>query len=399
MTPNLDLCDKVKSKANPGAPTRDDLVKECKKHGLRYSGTKKELCDRLKAARRTSASGSASSGSSSSSSRSSGGSFAHLRKHNPKALTNERANAEMDAVTFRGSKYGDVDLFRGILTEKLGKNWEKAVLSVKTDLSTVPGIQRLGIPGRQGTVIKLTHGGKAYAVKVTRPGVRCGDGYAASQFGFLKQARIQQIVSRFGLTVPVHAVFCGNNLPSFVVMDTLHKRVFDIYKTPNRTPTKDKPYRRMMSTKHQNQYWDIMHKLDTVVGVHFNDHNCLNLMTDSKGDLKLIDFDRSHLITWTKYLNAKYGNGRFLTRTDERFGMDIKGQPNKYDMRMSTCHDSNMGNIAMPLIRERSLKMFPDEFNKENWDRGSRGVLYLGQEVAAERRSARQQKERAAMKK
>lgn len=68
-------------------------------------------------------------------------------------------------------------------------------------------------------------------------------------------------------------------------------------------------------------------------------------------------------------------------------------------MRMSTCHDSNMGNIAMPLIRERSLKMFPDEFNKENWDRGSRGVLYLGQEVAAERRSARQQKERAAMKK
>uniref|UniRef100_A0A6C0K9E2 SAP domain-containing protein n=1 Tax=viral metagenome TaxID=1070528 RepID=A0A6C0K9E2_9ZZZZ len=118
MAPNLDLCDKVKSKANPDAPTRDDLVKECKKQGLRYSGTKKELCDRLKAARRPSRSSSASSGpssASSSSSRSSGGSFAHLRKHNPKALTNERANAEMDAVTFRGSKYGDVDLFRGIL--------------------------------------------------------------------------------------------------------------------------------------------------------------------------------------------------------------------------------------------------------------------------------------------
>jgi len=57
---------------------------------------------------------------------------------------------------------------------------------------------------------------------------------------------------------------------------------------------------------HQQQLWDLYKSLDENVGILHNDGNCLNLMINQDGDLKLIDFDRSKLIE-DKHLK-KYGS-------------------------------------------------------------------------------------------
>jgi len=286
----------------------------------------------------------------------------------------------MEAVRFgfTNSKYGDVEYFRSIMVQKLGAKWEKDVLNVKKDVSA-HGIKRLGIPGRQGTVIQLSHKGKDYAVKVTRPGVACGDGLAKSEFGFLKQARLQQIASTFSVTVPVHAVFCGHKQPSFMVMDMLHKRLVDIYKGGNNT----------MSAKHQNQYWKLMSFLDTHVGVHFNDHNCLNIMTDKNDDIKIIDFDRSKMILWESHLNRKY-EGKYLSTIHQKMKKDTLGFPNLYDIQASTCDQNTVAGwkVTFPDLRRRHIEMFNDPDNdvvRDRWDTGSRGIFYLGKLGSNER--------------
>jgi len=196
----------------------------------------------------------------------------------------------LNSVTFHGTKFGQVDKFRKCLEKSLGKDWAKRVLNAKDKLS-VKGVKRLGIPGRQGTTIGLEvnccSGGscKMYAIKVARKGTSCGDG-ATGAMGFLKQARMQQLASEYGVSPPVDAVYCGHKKDvSFMAMPVLAHRLIDVYKGGNQ-----------LSEKHQEQLWNLYKILDTKVGIIHNDMNCLNIMIDGKGNVKLIDFDRSKVI-------------------------------------------------------------------------------------------------------
>jgi hypothetical protein len=224
-------------------------------------------------------------------------SYEYLRVNNPKALTIEWRDARLNGVLFNGpsgpTEYGDFEYFEAILKTQLGDNWSKRVLNINDTLEDVENISRLGIPGKQGTVIRLDLPGKSYAVKVTKKGV--------SGRRFLKQARMQEIVASFGLTGHVYAVFRGlKKLPSFMVMDLMGQRVVDIYgrKTGNL----------VMSPLHQQQLWHLYKTLDEKVGILHNDGNCLNLMTDTDGKLKLIDFDNSVVITSVRRKSAPRGH-------------------------------------------------------------------------------------------
>ncbi len=205
-------------------------------------------------------------------------------------LTTTRRNNVLHGVTFHGTKFGEVEKFKKCLEKSLGKNWAKRVLDPKDKLN-VKGVKRLGVPGRQGTTIGLevrccgSTSCKMYAIKVTRKGTSCGDG-ATGGMGFLKQARMQQLASEYGVTPPVDAVYCGGKKDvSFMIMPVLAHRLIDVYKKGS-----------TLSEKHQKQLWNLYKILDTKVGIIHNDMNCLNIMIDDKDNLKLIDFDRSKVI-------------------------------------------------------------------------------------------------------
>ena len=205
-------------------------------------------------------------------------------------LTTTRRNNVLHGVTFHGTKFGQVEKFKKCLEKSLGKNWAKRVLDPKDKLN-VKGVKRLGVPGRQGTTIGLevrccgSTSCKMYAIKVTRKGTSCGDG-ATGGMGFLKQARMQQLASEYGVTPPVDAVYCGGKKDvSFMIMPVLAHRLIDVYKKGS-----------TLSEKHQKQLWNLYKILDTKVGIIHNDMNCLNIMIDDKDNLKLIDFDRSKVI-------------------------------------------------------------------------------------------------------
>ena len=191
--------------------------------------------------------------------------------------------------------YGDINYFINVLTSKLGPNWSRDVLDMDFDVSKIPGVKRLGVPGRQGTVIKLTDGGIDYAIKVAPARTSCGDG-ATGGMGFLKQARMQQLAAEEGATCPVYAVFCvpGKKERPFMVMPMMGQRMVDIY-----------PDNAIWSDEHQKQFWNCCLTLDKKVGIAHNDINCLNVMTDPNGVVKLIDFDRSFLFKTEKV--KKYG--------------------------------------------------------------------------------------------
>jgi hypothetical protein len=193
--------------------------------------------------------------------------------------------------------WGEVEYFLMELQTRLGPDWAKKVLTIKKnpktgedepvhDLSKIKGVKRLGVPGRQGTVVKLTFNGVDYAIKVAAAGTSCGDG-ATGGMGFLKQARLQQISAEWGVTCPVYAVHClpGKKEAPFMAMPMMGKRMIDIY-----------PGKEDWSNEHQKQFWNLRLVMDTYVGMAHNDGNCLNVMTDAHNNVKLIDFDRSYLI-------------------------------------------------------------------------------------------------------
>lgn len=226
--------------------------------------------------------------------------FSELLKNNPKKLNMEYRKERLNSVTFYDTKYGKVKKFQNILENIIGKDWEKKVLHISEPLH-IPNIKRLGVPGRQGTVIQLIHNNKKYAIKVTQKGVKCGDG-ATGVMGFLKQARMQEISYKYYVTCKVHSVYCGDKKePSFMVMDAMSERLVDLYRN------------KKMSQKHQKQLWNLYKKLDEEVGIIHNDMNPLNIMIDLNGDVKLIDFDRSKI---TEYKDIKkwgnYPNLRFM---------------------------------------------------------------------------------------
>ena len=217
-----------------------------------------------------------------------------LLKTDLKKLNKKYVENVLNSVKFKGTKFGEVSKFNNILKKLIGNDWLKKVLDVKVDLTNIANIKRLGVPGRQGTVIQLNYGGKKYAVKVARKNTSCGNGYSGAM-GFLKQARMQQIAAEYGVTGKVYAVYCGHKTEqSFMVMDSMNKRLVDIMKT--------KP----LTKKHQQQLWDLYLLLDTKVGLLHNDYNLLNIMTDFNNDIKLIDFDRSDII-YNKHIK-KWGN-------------------------------------------------------------------------------------------
>ena len=175
------------------------------------------------------------------------------------------------------------------------------MLDINNNLKDIKGIKRLGVPGRQGTVIQLNYKGKLYAIKVAPKKTSSGNGETGAM-GFLKQARMQQIASQFGITAKVYAIYCGHNLkPSFMVMDSMNKRLVDIYDKNS-----------SMSKKHQLQLWNLYKYMDEEIGIIHNDINPLNIMTDFDNNIKLIDFDRSqiienkHLKKWGNYPNLRF---------------------------------------------------------------------------------------------
>ena len=193
--------------------------------------------------------------------------------------------------------WGEVEYFLTELVSRLGPDWANRVLAIKKnpktgkeepvhDLSEVRGVKRLGVPGRQGTVIKLTFNGIDYAIKVAAKTTSCGDG-STGGMGFLKQARLQQIAAEWGVTCPVYAVHCilGKKEVPFMAMPMMGQRMVDIY-----------GYNGEWSEKHQKEFWNLRLLMDTYVGMGHNDGNCLNVMTDSHDNVKLIDFDRSYLM-------------------------------------------------------------------------------------------------------
>jgi hypothetical protein len=215
----------------------------------------------------------------------------------------------------RSSKlWGDVEYFLSTLESRLGENWALKILSLKKDhatgkniprydLSKVEGVKRLGIPGRQGTVIKLSISGIDYAIKVARKQTVCGDG-STGAMGYLKQARLQQLAAEWGATCPVYAVHCvpGKKEAPFMAMPMMGQRMIDLY-----------PNGEEWSAAHQQQFWNCHLLLDTYVGIAHNDSNCLNVMTDPNGIVKLIDFDRSFLFDRKKILkHGIYINIGFL---------------------------------------------------------------------------------------
>ena len=226
-------------------------------------------------------------------------------------LTKEYRIDRLNSVKFHGTKFGKVDFFKKCLKDSLGENWAERVLDKEESLDNVDGISRLGIPGRQGTTIKIKAkccaGGnnecKYYAVKVAPKGTACGDG-ATGGMGFLKQARMQQLASEHGVTIPVDAVYCGGKKDvSFMVMAPLKTRFVDFYGKGE-----------TVSTKHQHQLWDLYRILDQEVGIMHNDSNCLNIMLDKDDNLMLIDFDRSKVTEkkdikkWGPYINLNFLN-------------------------------------------------------------------------------------------
>mgnify|MGYP004155661293 CR=1 FL=1 len=135
-----------------------------------------------------------------------------------------------------------------VLSEYSARNNHFLSLGIpkKDDLSDVPSVKRLGVPGRQGTTIQLYCDGEYYAVKVARKGTSCGDG-ATGGMGFLKQARMQQLASEYSVTCPVDAVYCGHKTDvSFMVMPVFKDRLVDRY-----------PRGSTLSLKHQKQLWNL----------------------------------------------------------------------------------------------------------------------------------------------
>jgi len=199
-------------------------------------------------------------------------------------------------------RYGNVEYFKNCLVKQLGKNWSDRVLNNKDSLSDIQTVKRLGVPGRQGTTIKIKCDGTDFAIKVAAKGTHCGSGLGRTEKeikeeedrepyvdlgdGFLHQARLQQLASKYKVTVPVEAVYCGGQDDvSFIAMLPLKTRLVDYYQDGE-----------TLLLKHQKQLWDLYKTLDKQVGIVHNDGNRLNLMLDDEDNVKLIDFDRSEMI-------------------------------------------------------------------------------------------------------
>lgn len=212
------------------------------------------------------------------------------------SVTYDQFQDNTNGVLRSSKTWGEVDYFLSELKSKLGDDWATKVLSVKYNsvtkkdepvynLSGIKGVKRLGVPGRQGTVIKLSFNDIDYAIKVAAKTTSCGDG-ATGGMGYLKQARLQQIAAEWGVTCPVYAVHCvpGKKEAPFMAMPMMGERMVDIYGSKE------------WSEDHQKQFWNLRLLLDTHVGLVHNDGNCLNVMTDKHNVVKLIDFDRSYLM-------------------------------------------------------------------------------------------------------
>ena len=185
--------------------------------------------------------------------------------------------------------FGNVKFFKDLLVKKLGEKWDEKILKLNAngkpaDISGT-GVKRLGIPGRQGTVVLIKANGIDYAIKVAPKSTGCGKPYFGNT-GYLKQAVIQQYASEWKITPPVYAVHCDGKSTPFMVMPALKSRLVDVYSRNSK-----------MSLKHQKQWWDIVVKMATEIGICHCDGNCLNVMIDENDDLKLIDWDRAKFMT------------------------------------------------------------------------------------------------------
>ena len=113
--------------------------------------------------------------------------------------------------------------------------------------------------------------------------------------GLLQQARIQMILSDYGIAPKVYAIYCGYDKDiSFIAME----RVKEILPLP-------------ISKKHSKQLINHLKILDRL-GIIHNDHNLYNIMIDFNDNVKLIDFDRSFLLSKKLSVQNKFCIRRIL---------------------------------------------------------------------------------------
>ena len=214
--------------------------------------------------------------------------------------------------------------FFRLLVRHFGSNFE--------NLQTPrPGIRYLGKPGRQGValLIKDESSGLDYVFKLAHSVGHAGFGKGVltrgqmrknrktygqyvndgGPLGFISQAKMQMISAMHNCTVPVYACGVANDAKmseerrvpvSFLVMPPLKMLAHKYMKDKLRV------YSPELVQKHvAAKYYNLMLKMDSLVGVIHNDFNPLNVMMDEEDDMVLIDFDRASFVNHS-YLQ-KYG--------------------------------------------------------------------------------------------
>lgn len=197
-----------------------------------------------------------------------------------------------------------------------------------------PGVIYLGSPGRQGVALLIEDKstGMQYVFKVAHSVGDAGFGSAlltrgqmrrnrrsfgqlsqnGGALGMISQAKFQMMSAMHNCTVPVYA--CGvtggdTALPvSFLVMPPLKMLAHEYAKEKLRVYSPD-----LVRSHIAAKYFNLMLKMDTLVGINHNDANPRNIMMDEEDDMVLIDFDRASLIShkdlqkYGRYINCDLG--------------------------------------------------------------------------------------------
>ncbi len=168
----------------------------------------------------------------------------------------------------------------------LKENWEDYVINYKNPYKKDCDVEILPFDGHIGNILYVKEMNVGFHIKTIK-----GKNYlyniidSASDFihemgGLLHQARIQMILSDYGIAPKVYAIYCGHDKDiSFIAME----RVKEILPLP-------------ISKRHSKQLINHLKILDRL-GIIHNDHNLYNIMIDFNDNVKLIDFDRSFLLS------------------------------------------------------------------------------------------------------
>ena len=261
---------------------------ECKRLGLKASGTKEVLLARIRKHKAGNACASAQSSSSSSSSL-----VSPTRRTGPKSFK-KALSAKMAAV---GANTNARDSARSKKRQKKSPKKESPSSSAGTTAAEIADLADLakltrdkiearfhisGKKGKEGTTfIACGKSGARYAIKLFKS--------TKSPNAIEKEANLQKKAAAFGVSPRVLAV---NLTQKYIIMDCLKETIVDVMKRLYPGPCPSRP----LSEAYQQRIIEICEKLDEA-GVVQNDGNPLNLMVDDAGALFVIDFGFAKPIT------------------------------------------------------------------------------------------------------